>query len=291
MGKKKPSNQAIANVLDKIADLLEVQRANLFRIRAYRNGAQSIRATEESVARLVREKRMDAVTSLPRIGEGIASTIAEFVETGRIRLLDRLRGEISPEDVFEQVPGIGEDLARRIAQGLDIHTLEELEQAAHDGRLEKIKGMGAKRLQSIKMSLAGVLSQSALKKARKRRSVNRLERKPRVGLLLEIDKRYRNRAEAGKLKKIAPHRFNPQGEAWLPILHTENEGWSFTALYSNTARAHELGTVKDWVVLYYENRGIEDQCTVVTEKTGPLKGKRVVRGREEECREFYESKI
>jgi putative hydrolase len=73
-------------------------------------------------------------------------------------------------------------------------------------------------------------------------------------------------------------------------MHTEQEGWSFTALYSNTARAHELGTAKDWVVLYFETLGLEGQCTVVTEKFGPLKGKRVVRGREEECRDFYKSK-
>lgn len=289
MGRKRPSNDDIAQILDQIADLLEVQQANLFRIRAYRNGARSVRAAEESLARVVENKGMEAVRDLPHIGEGIASTIAEFVDTGRVRLLDRLQGEISPEDVFKRVPGIGENLARRIARKLDIHSLEDLEQAAHNDRLKKIKGFGAKRLQSIKISLAGMLSQVALRKARKRRSEERIKKSPRVELLLEVDKEYRNRAEAGKLKKIAPRRFNPEGEAWLPIMHIERDGWSFTALYSNTARAHELGMVEDWVVIYFENEGIEDQCTVVTEKTGPLKGKRVVRGREKECRELYES--
>jgi len=91
-----------------------------------------------------------------------------------------------------------------------------------------------------------------------------------------------------ELRKIAPKRFNPEGEAWLPIMHAEREGWNFTALFSNTARAHELGTTHDWVVIYYERDGYEDQATVVTAKSGPLKGKRVVRGRETECQRYYD---
>jgi len=67
------------------------------------------------------------------------------------------------------------------------------------------------------------------------------------------------------------------------VLHTEREGRSFTALFSNTARAHELGLERDWVILYHERDGHEDQCTVVTERHGPLAGRRVVRGREGKC--------
>jgi len=289
MGRRKPGNDDIAQALEQIADLLYVQKANPFRIRAYRNAARSVRAADESLAEHVLGKNMDRIRGLPHIGVGIASAIAEFVNTGRIRLLDRLQGEISPEDVFQRVPGIGQDLARRIAKELDIHSLEELEQAAHNGRLKEIKGVGSKRLQSVKMSLAGMLSRSALRDVRKRGAGYQREGKPPVELLLEVDERYRRRDGAGTLKKIAPRRFNPGGEAWLPIMHSEKKGWSFTALYSNTARAHELGTVRDWVVIYFENENIEDQCTVVTEKTGPMKGKRVVRGRELECRDFYES--
>ena len=53
-----------------------------------------------------------------------------------------------------------------------------------------------------------------------------------------------------KLATIAPRRFNPTGESWLPVLHTSRGDWHVTALYSNTARAHELGRTRDWVVLY-----------------------------------------
>jgi hypothetical protein len=94
--------------------------------------------------------------------------------------------------------------------------------------------------------------------------------------------------EAGGLRKIAPKRFNPEAEAWLPILHTRRGNWHFAALYSNTARAHELGKTNDWVVLYFHaDHGGEAQRTVVTETRGTLAGRQVVRGREAECLEFY----
>jgi putative hydrolase len=61
-------------------------------------------------------------------------------------------------------------------------------------------------------------------------------------------------------------------------------------LFSNTAQAHKLNKTRDWVVLFYEKDGVEDQATVVTETRGELKGKRVVRGREQECKKYYSAK-
>ena len=104
-------------------------------------------------------------------------------------------------------------------------------------------------------------------------------------IVSEVDRLYREKAEAGDLPTIAPKRFNPEGKAWLSVLHTDRDGWHFTALYSNTARAHELGRTRDWVVIYfYDAEHAEGQHTVVTETRGPLAGRRVVRGREAECR-------
>jgi hypothetical protein len=72
--------------------------------------------------------------------------------------------------------------------------------------------------------------------------------------------------------------------SWLPILHTQRGDWHFTALFSNTARAHDLDKTSDWVVLYFHtDHGPEAQRTVVTETSGSLSGRRVVRGREAEC--------
>jgi hypothetical protein len=91
---------------------------------------------------------------------------------------------------------------------------------------------------------------------------------PSVEAILAVDAEYRRRAATGGLRRIAPRRFNPSGEAWLPILHETRDGWYFTALYSNTARAHRFGATRDWVVVFYERDGTEGQCTVVTEHAG-----------------------
>ncbi len=106
---------------------------------------------------------------------------------------------------------------------------------------------------------------------------------PPVSLLLRIDRLYRDKAGRGELKRIAPKRFNPAGEAWLPVMHQRLQGWHFTALYSNTGLAHQLGRTRDWVIIYF-HRALEPEgrCTVVTETQGPRKGQRVVRGREDE---------
>ena len=290
MSREKPTNAEIADLLERIADLLEIQEANVYRVRAYRNGARSVRDAERSVADLVERGDDEALQALPDVGQALAGVITEIVHTGRSSLLERLQGEVSPARVFAQAPGIGETLAGRIADRLDVSTLEELEQAAHDGRLREVKGFGEKRVRAVQVSLAGMLSSAAQRRRRRGGSDDGVEReRPMVETLLEVDAEYRRRAEAGELKKIAPKRFNPEGEAWLPIMHAERDGWSFTALYSNTARAHDLGKTHDWVVLYYDRDGEEGQATVVTEPHGPLQGERVVRGREEECQRYYES--
>ena len=110
-----------------------------------------------------------------------------------------------------------------------------------------------------------------------------------MAILLELDGIYREQAAADELPRIAPRRFNPERRAWLPIGHYERAGWHFTVLFSNTALAHQLGRTQDWVVIFfYDHDHREGQRTVVTETRGPLRGLRVVRGRENECREHYE---
>ncbi|HUI64630.1 MAG TPA: helix-hairpin-helix domain-containing protein [Bacteroidota bacterium] len=112
---------------------------------------------------------------------------------------------------------------------------------------------------------------------------------PKVGLILEIDSEYLQKARQGKLKKIAPKLLNPERKAWLPILASSRSGWKFTVMFSNTATAHKLGKTGDWVVVYAEKGDQQTQCTVVSEHRGELKDKRVIRGREGECREYYRS--
>jgi len=111
---------------------------------------------------------------------------------------------------------------------------------------------------------------------------------PGVDLILDVDREYYEKARAGVLRRIAPRSQNPAGEAWLPVMHACRDGWNFTALFSNTPRAHELHREHDWVVIHYDDAaGAEGQVTVVTERRGALTGRRVVRGREPECAGLY----
>jgi len=276
-------NQQVARRLDEAAELLARQGANPFRVSAYRKAADTIEMLDQDVRDIFEQGGLEALIKLPTIGKGIAAAIREIVTTGRWSQLDRLRGTVEPETLLQTVPGVGPALASRIHDELHIDTLEQLEAAAWDGRLEALSGVGDRKLQAIRATLASMLRQG------RPRADTTTADGPGVGLLLQVDREYRRGAEAGKLPTIAPKRFNPAGEAWLPILHSEHHAWHFTALYSNTARAHELDRVRDWVVIYfYDDSHEEGQHTVVTETRGPLTGQRVVRGREAECRAWYQ---
>lgn len=289
MSQERASNEDVAQVMDRIANLLEAQGANPHRVRAYRGGADRVRGWSEEAADILARGGQQSLRDRPGIGQGLASLIAEVVRTGRSQLLQQLLGAVDPEALLSQVPGIGETLAGRIVEELGVHSLEALETAAHDGRLAQVEGFGPRRVQTVRTSLAGILSGFAQREARRRTAgrTGDASDRPGVPTLLDVDAEYRRKAEAGELNQIAPRRFNPENEAWLPILHTERGEWQFTVLFSNTARAHELGTTHDWVVIYYRQDGEEDQATVVTETRGPLEGRRVVRGREEETRRYY----
>lgn len=290
---KKPTNDEIADLLERIADILDLEDANPFRVQAYRDGATTIRFLEESAADLARKDSLDDLIALPDIGRGLAGVISEYVSTGQSNLLQQLEAEAGPEAVFVQIPGIGKAFARRIVDQIHVETLPELEAAAHDGRLETVEGFGHRRVEGVRTALAGMLSRSARTGQRQRveqaQASDDGDQRPSVALLLEIDAEYRKKAKAGKLKTIAPRRFNPDDEAWLPLMNITRDGWTFTVLYSNTAQAHKLRKTHDWVVIYYERNDIERQNTVVTETQGPLKGKRVVRGRAAETRAYYKN--
>jgi DNA polymerase/3'-5' exonuclease PolX len=268
------TNDEVAHLLDETASLLEAQGADTFRVRAYRRGAEQVRGEDRPVARILEQEGRDGLDAIPHIGRGLARSIEEIVRRGRLAMLDRLRGEVSPEDLFTSLPGVGEVLAQRIHEELGVETLEDLKQAAHDGRLERVQGVGQRRATALRDVLAARL-------ARKRPKRQPREQPP-VSLLLEVDRMYREAADKGELRRISPRRFNPTGEAWLPVMHVERDGWDFTALFSNTAQAHELGRTRDWVVLYWTRDGHEGQNTVVTQASGPKAGERVVRGRESE---------
>lgn len=275
-----------ADRLREAADLLQAQGANPYRVAAYRRAAETLSGyAPEQLVELVERDGIDGLDRLPHVGRGIATAVLEMVRTGHWSQLERLRGTADPVQLFTVVPGLGHRLAERIHEELHVDTLEALELAAHDGRLEHVPGVGPRRAAAIRANLHAMLLRGRARGAPVATGSGPV---PGVSLLLAIDREYRERAASGQLPTIAPSRFNPAHESWLPVLHCEREGWQFTALYSNTAQAHQLKRTRDWVrIFHYDSENSEGQHTVVTETHGPLAGRRVVRGREAECRAAY----
>jgi DNA polymerase (family X) len=273
------TNAQIAMTFEEIAVLLDHQGASTHRARAWRQAARAIRDHDSELSDVFHDHGKAGLEAIPRIGPRLASVIIDLVTTGHCGALDRLRGD--GIEVLKRIPAIGPKLAERIHHDLGIETLEELEAAAHDGRLATVEGFGDRRIETVRDVLATRLG---------RRRPSELVARPPVATLLDIDREYRRAAEAGELRRIAPRRFNPNHEAWLPILHTDRNGWSFTALYSNTQLAHQLGRTHDWVIIYYhpyhQPHPAEGQATIVTERNGHQQGQRVVRGREAECASY-----
>lgn len=278
-------NEDIAGRLDEVALILAEQGANRFRVQAYHQAAAVLRGLEKPVSQIFAEEGLAGLEKLPGVGESIGRAIRGILRHGKLAMLDRLRGDHDPIALLSSVPGIGKVLAWKLHEDLGLESLEDLESAAHDGRLKVVPGLGSKRLAGIRDSLAHRLGR--VRKPLPSMLPPAESAEPSVMELLDVDAEYRREAAAGTLKKIAPRRFNPEGEFWLPVLHTTRGRRHYTALYSNTARAHELRKTRDWVVLYFDDRDGERQWTVITSEFGRLKGLRIVRGREDECAEFH----
>jgi len=136
-------NADIAMIFEQIADLLEIQDDNPFRIRAYRNAARTLNGLGKD-ARALLEQGED-LTKLPGIGKDLAAKIGEIVSTGRCRTLQKLQEQSSPglTDLLK-IPGLGPKRVRALYDELDIHTPEQLYRATRDGRIHTLPGFGEK---------------------------------------------------------------------------------------------------------------------------------------------------
>jgi DNA polymerase (family 10) len=135
-------NLAIARVFAEIGDLLEIKNENPFKIRAYRNAADTIAHHPDRVAALGPAERL----ALPGIGKDLAAKIGELVDTGVIGYHQDLLQEFPPTILdLLHLQGVGPKTVALLYHHLGIRTLEELEAAAREGRLRQIKGMGAKK--------------------------------------------------------------------------------------------------------------------------------------------------
>jgi len=135
-------------IFEEIADLLEIQGANPFRIRAYRNAARTLGELPLE-ARLLLE-RGDDLTRLPGIGTDLAGKISEIVSSGKCGLLDRLHRELPPAITeLLKIPGLGPKRVHALYHDLDVQTVAQLQRAAQDGRIRALHGFGEKTEQNI----------------------------------------------------------------------------------------------------------------------------------------------
>ncbi len=292
-----PDNQQLADKLELVSRLLTTQGANRFRASAYQRAADNLRALDKPVWQIYATGGIPALEEIEGVGRTISRALQQLVRGGRWPLLERLEGNDVVEHAFATVPSIGLELAKRIHEALEIETLAELQAAAWDGRLEKLEGFGEKRIRAVRESLDArgrMLKLPSSEPPNDSNADHDLTAVIPVSEILDIDDEYRFKAANDQLPRVAPRRNNPAAQAWLPILHADRADRHYTALFSNTERAHEMGTTHDWVVIYLEdhrNRGQQGRWTVITSRFGSLKGKRIVRGREAECAEYYRDRL
>ena len=152
------TNADVVAVFSEIADLLEIEGANPFRVRAYRNAARMLGELGRSVKTMVdRPAELDA---LPGIGPDLAGKIIEVVTTGSCALLQRLRQELPPVITeLLKIPGLGPKRVRTLHRELGIETLAQLRQAAEQGRVQSVHGFGAKSERQILEASSRLLQQ------------------------------------------------------------------------------------------------------------------------------------
>lgn len=154
-------NRRVAERLLEAARLLEGQGASRYRVVAFRTAARGVLAYPRPLRAVFDAGGARALDAIPGVGLGIAAAIAEMLATGRWRLLEELRRAAEPAALFQSLPGVGPALARRIRDDLRIATLEQLHEAAHDGRLEALPGVGLRRASAWRAVLGDMLDARA----------------------------------------------------------------------------------------------------------------------------------
>jgi DNA polymerase (family 10) len=136
-------NADIAAIFDEIADYLEIEGGNPFRVRAYRNAARTVRGMGPELKDLVALD--EDLTRLPGIGKELAAKIAEYVNTGEVKALKKLQDKI-PAEVRQilKLPGLGPKRVRILYHDINIQSLAQLKEAAGDGRIRTLPGFGPK---------------------------------------------------------------------------------------------------------------------------------------------------
>ena len=141
-------NSDIADIFNKVADLLDIEGANPFRVRAYRNAARAVSNLPQNVSDMIESEK--DLTELPGIGKDLAGKIQEIVGTGSLAQLEDLKGKTSPELIkLMKVAGLGPKRVKALNRNLGVTNLKELKKAAQQGKVREIEGFGEKTEKAI----------------------------------------------------------------------------------------------------------------------------------------------
>ncbi|SCZ55584.1 DNA polymerase/3'-5' exonuclease PolX [Thiohalomonas denitrificans] len=145
-------NREIAHTFDTLADLLEIEGANPFRVRAYRNAARVVDSISQNVAMMVREGR--DLSQYPGIGKDLAGKIRTVSETGTLPLLEEVEKRV-PRALSEltQIEGLGPRRVKALHESLQVNSLEDLEKAVDQGRVRELPGFGARTEELVRNGL------------------------------------------------------------------------------------------------------------------------------------------
>ncbi len=253
--------EQVARYFDRISTALEAARVSRRRVSFYRTAAERIRRHgDELMDRLaeVDPRQIEgSLESVAGIDPQVASLLGELWRTGRIDMLERAEAQVTPRDRLTLIDGIGPTMADRVVGELGVTDLTQLEEAVHDGRLERVHGFGPHRMDQVRLCL----------EARRRRaeSVPRVHRPPSFPLLLGVDQMFRDRR--------APSAHDRD------IWRVERQGWSFSANFDPD--------LPDLVIVHANRDGHYYRFEVETERRGSLAGCRLVRGHEGACRRLH----
>ncbi len=252
-------NQTIARCFRDQANRLEQEEMALYRVRAWRRAADQIEGLAQPVEEIYREQGRPGLEALPGIGEHLAYTLEGLLTTGEWRLLRPEGAAREPDQQLTSLPGIGPWLALRLRERLGITTLEELARAIEMGRLVGV-GIGPVRLRRLQEALAQRLA-----------PVEPALDEPAIAELLRLDAEYRERARQQALP--------------LPW-RLERNGVRYRVDFCRNSLACRLQRTRDWVEIAFTGPRQEGQRIVATNE----QGRRVVRGRERECRQLEQGR-
>jgi DNA polymerase (family 10) len=248
-------NSDVVEIFNDVADLLEIEGANEYRVRAYRNAARTISTMSRNVAEMVEQG--EDLTELPGIGEDLAGKIEEIVATGDLKQLEEIEQRTPPELTrLLDVAGLGPKRVQTIHEELGVTAMEELQEVAEAGAIRELHGLGPKTEQKILEDL----ERWSAEEERTRRDVA----EERVEPLLDF---LRNREKVGRVEAAGSYRRKKETVGDLDILAISDAGEGVIADFVEYEDVEEIvsqGETRSTVIF---RSGLHVDLRVVAEKS------------------------